>query len=626
MALGYRGIFFLPYEEDVFSFASLEFEKWIRGKGFSEDNDLKNGQYIRSANCDSVSSSGVIEISNDVSAAIFLLSETKSGRTWNVSLTSVFHKKANLKNFFLVEVDVSVKNGEDPIDLVAPPRFVSNLIDRTLCLDSDVLVTTLPEFVSSNSEVAKMLLEISDNKRRLFINVTSPVAPERMNDLKDIVQKLTSRSVGNSKNYILVGEAFEAFNKIVGRDFGLPFGGNTRTFSPGVDVTVPQQEMRHEYLSQSVLRLALKPSASGFLVDNELQKSFNRSVRTRFVQGDLPNIALQALPKLQVRLAQIRQEIAIREQIASPVLRPVTIETRAADKDSKKKPFSNTNEPLLLLMRDLVAKIVNAGNFLFELTGDLIKSAIDTYVREKNAYEDSLNDNSEALSVALTKHRYTENELFEMQVILENSEQRIRELEFQNKELRYSLYNPETNSVSEKKEWMPNPKNFQELLDRLNVTEENEWSWVGKYIVFTGDAKTTQSLDKHADSIRFRNQTWTFIEVLYDFAAQRASTAENALDVGTYLRTPKGIGRKCDPKNQSTESESVKNRKKFARQRLLPVPLQVDGRGKIEMWDHFKIATSDTISPRLHYFDDTHKTGKIYIGYIGRHLETDSTN
>jgi hypothetical protein len=44
------------------------------------------------------------------------------------------------------------------------------------------------------------------------------------------------------------------------------------------------------------------------------------------------------------------------------------------------------------------------------------------------------------------------------------------------------------------------------------------------------------------------------------------------------------------------------------------------------MASHFKIAQSGMISPRLHYIDDTAKTGKVYVGYIGRHLPTKQTN
>lgn len=44
------------------------------------------------------------------------------------------------------------------------------------------------------------------------------------------------------------------------------------------------------------------------------------------------------------------------------------------------------------------------------------------------------------------------------------------------------------------------------------------------------------------------------------------------------------------------------------------------------MGAHFKITQHRMISPRLHYFDHVAHTGRIYVGYIGRHLPTQQTN
>ena len=70
------------------------------------------------------------------------------------------------------------------------------------------------------------------------------------------------------------------------------------------------------------------------------------------------------------------------------------------------------------------------------------------------------------------------------------------------------------------------------------------------------------------------------------------------------------------------ESESVMNNTKRAAQRLLPVPPEVDPTGRVYMWSHFKPPRADMFAPRLHFHDDTRSTGKVFIGYIGRHLDT----
>jgi hypothetical protein len=44
------------------------------------------------------------------------------------------------------------------------------------------------------------------------------------------------------------------------------------------------------------------------------------------------------------------------------------------------------------------------------------------------------------------------------------------------------------------------------------------------------------------------------------------------------------------------------------------------------MGAHFKIARKGLISPRMHYYDDAGQTGKVYVGYIGKHLPNTHTN
>ena len=38
---------------------------------------------------------------------------------------------------------------------------------------------------------------------------------------------------------------------------------------------------------------------------------------------------------------------------------------------------------------------------------------------------------------------------------------------------------------------------------------------------------------------------------------------------------------------------------------------------------HIKLSNSDSLAPRIHFFDDTDgKSGKILVGYFGPHLDT----
>ena len=44
------------------------------------------------------------------------------------------------------------------------------------------------------------------------------------------------------------------------------------------------------------------------------------------------------------------------------------------------------------------------------------------------------------------------------------------------------------------------------------------------------------------------------------------------------------------------------------------------------MTAHFKLAVIGRFTPRLYYLDRVRQDGKVYIGYIGRHLRNTQTN
>ena len=60
--------------------------------------------------------------------------------------------------------------------------------------------------------------------------------------------------------------------------------------------------------------------------------------------------------------------------------------------------------------------------------------------------------------------------------------------------------------------------------------------------------------------------------------------------------------------------------------REFPVPAELAPDDTVFMGAHFKIARKGLISPRMHYYDDTGQSGKIYVGYIGKHLPNAHTN
>lgn len=157
------------------------------------------------------------------------------------------------------------------------------------------------------------------------------------------------------------------------------------------------------------------------------------------------------------------------------------------------------------------------------------------------------------------------------------------------------------------------PDSFIELLGRLGDLT---------YVLFTGEADITESLDRHGAARSWAGKTWDALLALDDYA-RLSITGTYARDVTGYLNeTPVGCRGFSGNRHAATESDSVQQNPKFRKPRELPVPTQYEMTGSAFMGAHFKIANSAMISPRVHYIDALARTRRIYVGYIGPHLPT----
>ena len=159
------------------------------------------------------------------------------------------------------------------------------------------------------------------------------------------------------------------------------------------------------------------------------------------------------------------------------------------------------------------------------------------------------------------------------------------------------------------------PASFIDLLERLTD--------LGGRVVFTGDEDVTIALEAN-DVGNASRSAWNAILALDGYVRASLSEGFNG-DVHEYLTSPPtGFPTVPTTKHARTESESTLNQ--YAAERCFPVPTDVDPGGRRLMTAHFKLAKIGMISPRMHYLDDVRGTGRVYVGYIGRHLRVASTN
>jgi hypothetical protein len=166
---------------------------------------------------------------------------------------------------------------------------------------------------------------------------------------------------------------------------------------------------------------------------------------------------------------------------------------------------------------------------------------------------------------------------------------------------------------------MQSPGSFAELLERLD-------EHVLSCVAFTGDPKNALELDDFDPLGTWAARAWDMLRVLDGYAAARRR-GEFSKGVHAYLgHTPPGRPGYAPGAHSTQESDSVERSPRLRKLRVFPVPRDVRPDGAIFMGAHFKIARKGLLSPRMHYHDDAGHTGKIYVGYIGKHLPNAHTN
>lgn len=161
------------------------------------------------------------------------------------------------------------------------------------------------------------------------------------------------------------------------------------------------------------------------------------------------------------------------------------------------------------------------------------------------------------------------------------------------------------------------PKSFAAVLARLRELEPN--------VIFTGDEGQCLALDEHTQAGTWAQIAWTGLVALADYAvAKRAHHFDG--DFTSWCTAPPPDRRTIAPgKIARHESAKVRTSRKFATVRTFPVPREVDQQGRVFMRSHIRLGNSATIAPRVYFYDDAARSGRVYVGYIGRHLANTRT-
>jgi hypothetical protein len=626
MAVGYRSIFSLRRGQDALRLTAEQLRSWLALKGYGVVAVVP----------------GVHEVAEDAQLVVtelhppdgshsvrYRLTESSSAAEWVTTVT--VHSDGTEDDWVWVDVNAppsSLRPAASHERLVKEvdaadawwtgvPHMVREILSVADACDGEMILAARPTLVTAG-DVDGLISAICDPVRRGTALVAAPIPDVPASRLIGHVEKLTRECVGLAGIYVLDTEAAAKLDESFAPSHSVPLG-SIRTFLPEVDPASAVDARRHRVL----LARTIAEQAPG-----KLAHLLGRANRTRALNLPLPS-----------HVARVDRMLSREEPAA--VLRAI--------QESPPGPFARRQDngpagpaPAGQVATTAVREVAIAGELLTSLVSEFQSGPSDAY--GASGPDDMTARFRELLAEGrgvLRGHREISRRFAALQDMLEEVEDdrdqvraRLEDEQLDHAETQAELLNAKlqldrlrgvlaragrVDQTRAAVAAVQSPGSFAELLERLD-------EHVLSCVVFTGDPKNALELDDFDPLGTWAARAWDMLRVLDGYAATRRR-GDFSKGVHAYLgHTPPGRPGYAPGAHSTQESDSVERSPRLRKLRVFPVPRDVHPDGAIFMGAHFKIARKGLVSPRMHYHDDAGRTGKIYVGYIGKHLPNAHTN
>lgn len=605
MTLAYRSIFtVLGDQVDTEDIILEQFNEWLKKDPIRQPRNLDRDLYklnsvtVFNAETELIYFEHKSQDGTRTLRARLIENKPDTGR-WISTLSLVFSKKAPNETIVMYEGDAPVeidRFGSRKPMWAGRPGLVGRIlevVDARDVVDPSVRLLVRPEVIQDVRDVELLFDALCDPDRRISLLVVASKNGEMANSKIELVNELMHDAMGTASAFILSPEASKAFNKLVGIDHGVWYD-NSRLFLPDFDPAISLNSRNHPIFKRYQLEpenLQKTKKFIGFVARRELTER-----PMRYLKKDLSRIESQLVDR--------EYQILISGE---KILSGKNVVTVASFVDEK--------------LPEQVIKSLEIFNKMRQAIGieNIDITIIDEIVTKYHAYnllaERLLAVNAETremeFKLDLTQENLDDSILMHAEVYEEN-----KKLRDQVKFLRTELMISDRRSQA----WLETPIELQNK-EPVSFAELFEKFGEFKYLEFTGDRSVTLELDVTELGAR-SGLTWNELAGLNDYCRAKESGLING-GIMQYIENLPNQYKPITKKNfRGSESESVERNPDLRNQRLLSVPVDVDTNCKVYMFSHI------TIGKRLHihFYDNFAKTKKIYIGRIGSHLDTASTN
>ena len=619
--VGYRTIFRTKPHVDAIEVAERHVRGWLGDKlgGVSRLDEWDGASSRTFDDRLSITVAEVDDPTAGVARRLYRLVDTNAGGTFVISIYAA--RSGGAKPGLLVVQGAQERVPDDAaIDSVGTPRIVRDLIDELQPLDGATPLTSRPQIVR-NGDVGSVLDAITDDSRIGSVIVASSPGTEVDSAWSEIVSKLTRNSVGVASVFVVAADAVDDLNRHLPDSHGTP-RGRVRTYGTGVQLSDPLDGQAHRFLGPSTLSRAVRGSS----IVGRLPAVHARGPRLRLLERALPADVRRTIELLD--RTERRQRIAAHVAAEVPAAQPAPSAPQGGEglpEDKLQAAANETHTPVLASLKRMFARWLGREN-VTELDVTDLDSFIATNVsdaRVAQSYITEVEAENDRLLAQLTELREQLDEVgFDIALSADELRASSRENQLLRARLR-ELHEFAAPIDADADQWVA-PADVEELIARITPGEEAHSAL--DYVEFTGDTGAVAELRKRDPYGKYASDLWDYVRVLVDYATLRKTGVFEG-SVYMYLEQDDVEGFKCSPQRHAArESDSVLQNSKWRSERELPVPTTVDPTGRTLMQAHFKPTHRDQFAPRMYYFDDINSTGKIYIGYIGRHLSNTKTS
>ena len=608
-----------------------------------------------------------------------------NGVQWTTRLFAMHAtKESRYRDVLWVEVTPPRESEWD----AKPPRLVRDLITEGHCHDRGMPLSDSLQTISDDRQVEQLIEWIRDGRRRASVVVAAPLTDgndsgERAAEhrWKDILGSLTKDSLGCATYFLLTPDAYREFHTRIGQGCAMP-KGSLRTYLPDFNPAEPTDMLRHRVLTAGTLLRGydekskrFRPELSAiiartpceYLWENGLDKELRRaqapldkkrlSVPTFYPLREAERAIELLDEKVRQRVAETLSTVSRQEEQAEE---PGTAERAQAEESAPQQHAPEASgkavapesaaqraqsrhlawyEPLRRLIRRFLPAFnprthteLESGIAALSSGLDAMNEAHSELAQKQHELEDEMRVAEELLEEASHQSQQIEELKEEKKAIAEQllaSQQERERLSKRNRSLEWKARQQESSGSATEPDdsWLADaPKSMSELFDRMT---QQGYETVTRYVELSAPDSMVDdilSIDDLAEN-HYAPEFWNYILVLRDYLRAREAGDFADGDIDLYLSSPPDGYFSCGPgHHRRNEGHRVKRDRKMRRERMLPVPTEVDSRGYIEMWAHFAPPSCNQKAPRMYYYADTKKTQKVYIGYIGYHPTNTKTN